>query len=111
LSGFVRENIMVDSEFILWFAQQGMACKQRLPLSYILQALVSVSTVGTLDDLSDEQLTERVKAELAGWFGSGAVASWRHLRTYRIPFAQPNQVGAADSFANQLLGVETESGC
>ena len=32
-----------------------------------------------------------VVRELGGWFGAGEVASWAHLRTYRIGFAQPNQ--------------------
>jgi len=56
-----------------------------------LQALVSVSTIGTYDSLSDSELEKEVKAELAGWFG-GAVQDWKLLRNYRIPFAQPNQV-------------------
>lgn len=58
-----------------------------------LQTLVSVSTVGTQPGLSDEQLEEALRAELGRWWGSDAVGAWRHLRTYRIPFAQPNQVG------------------
>ena len=58
-----------------------------------MQTLVSVSTIGTLDQLSEQQLVEGVKAELGGWFGAGEVAGWQHLKTYRIPFAQPSQVG------------------
>ncbi len=68
------------------------------------QGLVSVSTHGT-HGLSDEVLTERLRPELAAWFGPG-VAQWRHLRTYRIaqalpvygpgqPVQQPLQVGDA----------------
>ena len=57
------------------------------------QTLVSVSTIGTRDELSEEQLVDAVKSELGAWFGRGSVAGWQHLRTYRIPFAQPNQVG------------------
>ena len=52
---------------------------------------MSVSTIGTLDKLSEQQLIETVKAELSPWFGAGEVSTWSHLRTYRIPFAQPNQ--------------------
>jgi hypothetical protein len=59
----------------------------------LLQTLVSVSTIGTCDELSEEQLVAAVKAELGGWFGGGEVAGWEHLKTYRIPFAQPSQVG------------------
>ncbi|KAK9815902.1 hypothetical protein WJX72_011660 [[Myrmecia] bisecta] len=55
------------------------------------QALVSVSTIGTLDNLSDSQLESQVKQELGAWFGQPAVASWQLLRIYRIPFAQPSQ--------------------
>lgn len=57
-----------------------------------LQALVSVSTIGTRDELSDAELEATVRREAAEWFGADSVSSWRHLRTYRIPFAQPNQV-------------------
>lgn len=51
------------------------------------QGLVSVSTHGE-HGLSDEALTERLRPELAAWFGP-AVAQWRHLRTYRIAGALP----------------------
>ena len=57
-----------------------------------MQALVSVSTIGKFDNRTDEQLAETVKRELSQWFGAVEVQGWRHLRTYRIPFAQPNQV-------------------
>ncbi len=56
-----------------------------------MQTLVSVSTIGTQDQLSDEQLAEEVKAELGAWFGAGRIKAWKLLRVYRIPFAQPNQ--------------------
>ena len=59
----------------------------------LMQALVSVSTVGTYDELSDAQLEAQARQQLAGWFGASEVATWQHLRTYRIPFAQPSQVG------------------
>ena len=39
----------------------------------LLQALVSVSTIGTQADLSDEELTATVKKELAAWWGSAEV--------------------------------------
>ena len=55
-----------------------------------MQALVSVSTVGTYEDQSDQQLASTVKAELEPWFGP-YVRDWKLLRNYRIPFAQPNQ--------------------
>lgn len=68
------------------------------------QTLVSVSTLGTLPDVSDEQLQETVKKELSEWFGAGEVATWRHLQTYRIPFAQPNQAPPTNLFREVSLG-------
>ena len=59
---------------------------------FSVQALVSVSTIGTQPEMSDEQLAEAVKAEMATWFGADQTATWQLLRIYRIPFAQPNQV-------------------
>ncbi|GAB2224611.1 hypothetical protein Droror1_Dr00005373 [Drosera rotundifolia] len=55
------------------------------------KALVSVSLIGSWDDISDDDLRDRVIDELSGWFGESMVRSWKHLRTYRIRFAQPNQ--------------------
>ena len=51
------------------------------------QGLVSVSTHGE-HGLSDETLTERLRSELAAWFGPAA-AQWQYLRTYRIEQALP----------------------
>lgn len=51
------------------------------------QGLVSVSTHGE-HGLSDEELTARLRVELAAWFGPVA-SMWRHLRTYRIEQALP----------------------
>ena len=57
-----------------------------------MQALVSLSTISTQPDMSDNELAEKCKAEMAQWFGAEEVASWQLLRIYRIPFAQPDQV-------------------
>ena len=54
--------------------------------------MVSVSTIGTQSALSEDELAETVKRELSSWFGTDQVADWKLLRSYRIPFAQPNQV-------------------
>jgi len=53
--------------------------------------LVSVSTIGTRPDLDDAALEAGARRELGAWFGADKVAAWRHLRTYRIPYAQPPQ--------------------
>ena len=34
---------------------------------------------------------QAVKSHLSEWFGADEVRTWEHLRTYRIPFAQPGQ--------------------
>lgn len=49
----------------------------------LLQALVSVSVIGTQDSLTDEQLTAAVLKELSAWFGPDQTATWSHLKTYR----------------------------
>ena len=68
------------------------------------QTLVSVSTIGTHPELADEALVDRVKDELSEWFGRGEVNTWRHLKTYRIPYAQPNQAPPTDQFRKESLG-------
>lgn len=52
------------------------------------KALISVSTQG-LETVNEGALTEKIKRELAGWYGS-EVATWRHLRTYHLPEALPH---------------------
>ena len=44
--------------------------------------------------LDETGLQAEVRDQLAGWFGP-AVNRWRHLRTYRIPYALPRQVPPA----------------
>ncbi len=52
------------------------------------RALVAANLVGsTVGD--DGELEGMVRAELAKWWPSAAVAKWRHLRTYRISRALP----------------------
>ncbi|RWR84046.1 phytoene dehydrogenase, chloroplastic/chromoplastic [Cinnamomum micranthum f. kanehirae] len=60
------------------------------------KTLVSVSIIGSFEDVSDEELTRATVGELSGWFGGSVVELWRHLRTYRIGFAQPNQSPPTD---------------
>lgn len=66
--------------------------------------LASVSLLGTHEGTSDAALEDAVRAELGEWFGSAAVGGWTHLRTYRIPFAQPNQAPPTDFFRPVALG-------
>ncbi len=52
-------------------------------------SLVSVAVVGD-GGVSPGDTEESVRRQLAGWYGD-AVNGWRHLRTYRIPLALPDQ--------------------
>lgn len=54
------------------------------------QHLVSVSVVGCDRLAGTEDLESDVRRQLREWFG-GQVDSWRHLRTYHIPTALPDQ--------------------
>ena len=55
-------------------------------------ALISATVIGRPS--GDGALEPAVRAQLGRWFGAG-VAKWRHLRTYQIPFAQPDQAPPA----------------
>jgi phytoene dehydrogenase-like protein len=54
------------------------------------QALISVVLLGQLG-LDNRTVESVVRKELTGWFGS-AVDDWRHLKTYRILHALPEQL-------------------
>ena len=55
--------------------------------------LISVSVLGT-QELTDAQLSGFIIAQLKNWFGPVA-RSWRLLKSYRIPHAQPQQFPGA----------------
>jgi hypothetical protein len=50
------------------------------------KTLISVNIIGN-KKISDDDLKEKVQAELVKWFG--AEYAWRHLKTYRIKDALP----------------------
>ncbi len=56
-------------------------------------ALVSVTVVGN-PPMMDAQIEAHVRAQLVQWYGRDA-AGWKHLRTYRIEYAQPLQAAGA----------------
>ncbi|WCJ30507.1 FAD/NAD(P)-binding oxidoreductase family protein [Euphorbia peplus] len=60
------------------------------------KALVSVSLIGYFDDVSDDDLRTEIVKEMCDWFDGSMVMTWKHLRTYRIKFAQPNQSTPSD---------------
>ena len=52
------------------------------------QSLISATVVGVVED--QQALEYDVRRQLRDWFGE-SVDGWRHLRSYRIPFALPSQ--------------------
>ena len=83
--GTLVNNCCVPSEVSPTYAPAG-------------KSLISVSVIGTQDSLSDKDLELRVREELGEWFGKDTVSGWNHLKTYRIPFAQPNQTPPTNLF-------------
>ncbi|KMT03686.1 hypothetical protein BVRB_8g190230 [Beta vulgaris subsp. vulgaris] len=69
------------------------------------KALVSVSLIGLFEDESDDELIGKVVRELGGWFGESVVEGWKHLRTYRVRFAQPNQSPPTDLMKSPRIGA------
>jgi phytoene dehydrogenase-like protein len=57
------------------------------------KSLVSVSVLGT-QELTEAQLSGFVIAQMKNWFGEVA-RSWRLLKSYKIPHAQPQQYPGA----------------
>ncbi len=57
------------------------------------KSLLSVSTIDQIKP-TGQSLLASVQAQLTDWFGNQA-RSWRHLRTYRVPYALPNQTPPA----------------
>lgn len=53
-------------------------------------ALIAAVVVGT-SGASDADLEESVRAQMHTWYGPDVTRSWRHLRTYRIRWAQFDQ--------------------
>ena len=58
----------------------------------VMQHLVSVSIIGSHDDMTDDALSSAVHQEMSQWFGAKQTDDWKLLRVYRVPFAQPSQV-------------------
>ena len=76
-SGLVN-NVAVLTDVVPSYAPEG-------------QALLSVSLLGLP---TEDNLPQKVKQELEGWFGS-EVKTWKHLRTDQIPHALPEQLPTA----------------
>jgi phytoene dehydrogenase-like protein len=57
------------------------------------RSLVSATVLGT-QQLTEQQLSGFVIAQMKNWFGPVA-STWRYLKSYRIPHAQPQQFPGA----------------
>jgi len=57
------------------------------------KSLIAVSVLGT-QQLTEQQLGGFIIAQMKNWFGAVA-RSWRYLKSYRIPHAQPQQFPGA----------------
>ena len=57
------------------------------------KSLVSATVLGT-QQLTEQQLSGFVIAQMKNWFGPVA-STWRYLKSYRIPHAQPQQFPGA----------------
>ena len=57
------------------------------------KSLIAVSVLGT-QQLTEDQLGGFIIAQMKNWFGPVA-RSWRYLKSYRIPHAQPQQFPGA----------------
>jgi len=66
-------------------------------------SLLSVSTIGQSKSPGKE-LVQEVQQQLVEWFGPQA-SQWKHLRTYLVPFALPNQSPIAMSARNTNIRV------
>ena len=74
MPGALAHNVVFPSDAAPGYAPAG-------------QTLVSVNTHGA-HGLTEEELMNRLRAELASWFGP-ATAQWQHLRTYELTHALP----------------------
>ncbi|CAL6314005.1 unnamed protein product [Bathycoccus prasinos] len=72
--------------------------------------LCSASIIGVPSELSDEQIGDRVKSELSDWFGESITSSFKLLKVYRIPFAQPIQTPSAKGSSKTAFEQTCESG-
>ena len=55
------------------------------------KSLASISIVGDPKDVDEAELERRCRSQLEVWFGKDALKTWRHIKTYRIPYSLPNQ--------------------
>lgn len=97
---FAADEAPIDEPILLLDGESGgpvnnLACMSAVAPSYA-PAGAALLSAAVVDDrgADDEELASAVRLQLGAWFG-GRVDHWRHLRTYRIPHAQPVQAPPA----------------
>ena len=95
LGGIFFDNELLVTDRLLTFVMRSLATGQNcLPSAGIgavaKQLAAGVEAERVVLNTRVKALVAAVAAELGQWFGP-QVASWRHLRTYVVPFAQPGQ--------------------
>ncbi len=68
------------------------------------QSLISVTVIDV--STNEAEMLGSVRQQLSEWFGS-SVEQWRHLRTYRIPYALPQQFPPALAEPRRPVRVES----
>jgi protoporphyrinogen oxidase len=68
------------------------------------KVLLSVSINGILDE-KDTKVEENIKKDLENWFGE-QVYHWKFLKSYRIPYALPNQEKVYDTIDVSHLKIK-----
>lgn len=102
----------VDEKLIVLNAQEGLV-NEVVPCSLVApelapkgKHLVSVTVLGH-DARSDADLVEAIKAEVGPWFPGRGVSHWRHLKTYRVRYAQmPQPPGVFELLPKPESGIE-----
>ncbi|MDG1893804.1 MAG: NAD(P)/FAD-dependent oxidoreductase [Fuerstiella sp.] len=88
----VVNNLCVPSQVVSNYAPDG-------------RSLVSATVLKS--ELDDDSLVPNVTTQMREWFGA-SVDEWKHLRTYTIPYALPNQTTPAFDPPIQLLKLRDD---
>ena len=95
-AGLMDSQVITCHKSAALHASTASNVHSNMLLVLLLQHLVSLSTIGTHDELSDDQLASQAKQQMAEWFGPQLVDDWQLLKVYRIFYAQPPQVGLSE---------------
>jgi phytoene dehydrogenase-like protein len=96
---FAADRPPIDEAMLMLNAEgsgpvNNLAVMSQVAPSYAPAGAVLLAATVLGVPASDDQLMPLVRQQLRSWFGP-TVDGWRHLRTYRIPYAQPDQEAPA----------------